>query len=293
MVRYYLVAAICLVLTSVSWADVSDMAEEVKESISGAIEEINKSYEQCEALYEQIRNSECANSVFGFIGRMYLKLGVSFTERQVRFADKNDDENAVFRLTSGFKPRPIFSVAIDDSYFTESDWGYGFGFSYFDDYAFEQQIKRGSGSDDTKTVDLGTYSSMNVIALTPSMFYSWGRGDGSPNRYLKLGVGLNLMYSAVRGTAFLTEDESNATCYDLGSQIVAGTSSDLEGLRTQCEGTRFRESSYGTGVKIFIAGEWNKWESEISFSAYNHRSIGEYRFVTQEVQLAFSRKISF
>jgi hypothetical protein len=280
-------------MTSSVQAGVPAIIEETTESIEQTIEEINESYEQCEALYEQIRNSKCASSIFGIFGRMYLKLGFSWTERQVKFSEKDDAEQAVFRLTSGFKPRPIFSVALEDSYFTESNWGYGFGFSYFDDYAFEQQIKRGSGSEDVLTVDLGTYSSMNIIALTPSVFYSWGRGDSTPNRYLKMGMGLNLMYSAVRGTAFLTEDESDASCYDLGTQIVVGTSNDLDGLRSLCATTRFRESSYGTGVKIFIAGEWNKWESEISFSAYNHRSVGDYRFVTQEVQLAFSRKFSF
>lgn len=293
MARYYLIAAFCLVLTSFSWADVSEMAEEVKESISGAIEEINKSYEQCEALYEKIRNSECANSIFGFIGRMYLKLGVSFTERQVRFADKNEDDDAVFRLTSGLKPRPIFAVSIQDSYFSESDWGYAFGFSYFDDYAFEQQIKRGSSSQDRTDVDLGTYSSMNVISFTPTGFYSWGRHDSTPNRYLKVGIGLNLMYSSVRGTAYLTEDESDEDCYASGSQIVSGASLDLEQLKQNCDFTRFRESSYGSGIKLFLAGDWNQWESELSVSIYNHRSAGDYRFVTQEMQLAFSRKFAF
>lgn len=44
-----------------------------------------------------------------------------------------------------------------------------------------------------------------------------------------------------------------------------------------------REPSY------IIAGEWNKWESELSISAYNHRSQGDYHFITQETQVAFSR----
>ena len=291
MVRIYMIGMIWLITTSLSHAE--GVIDDAVESIRGAIDEINQSYEQCEELYEQIRTSECAHSIFGIFGRVYLKLGVSFTERQVQFADKNDTENAVFRLTSGLKPRPILAASFQDSYFESSNWGYGFGFSYFDDYAFEQQIKRGGGSDEKIEVDLGTYSSMNVIALTPSLFYSWGRDDGTPHRYLKIGLGLNFMYSAVRGTAYLTEDESNTSCYDLGSQIVLGTSSDLEGLKDQCESTRFRESSYGTGAKMFLAGEWNKWETEFSFSLYQHRSVGDYRFVTQEAALAFSRKFSF
>ena len=184
-------------------------------------------------------------------------------------------------------------MALQDNYFGDSDWGYGFGFTYFDDYAFEQKIERGSSDDKKLTVDLGTYSSMGVIAINPSLFYTWGRSDSTPNRYLKAGIGLNLMYSKVRGTAYITEDATDVACYEHGSDLVSGASTDLDELRSLCATTRFRESSYGTGVKIFVAGEWNKWESELSVSVYNHRSKGDYRFITQETQIAFSRKFEF
>lgn len=260
--------------------------------LSETVEDISESYEKCEELYEHIRKSECANSVFGLLGRMYFQIGVSFTERQVKFQNSETEED-VFILSSGFKPRPIFSISLSDSYFGDSNFGYGLGFSYFDDYAFEQVIKRGSGDNDKVTVDLGTYSSMNVIALSPSVFYSLGRNDNSPNRFIKLGLGLNFMYSAVRGTAYLTELKTDTACYDYGSDYVTGVVSDVNEFTNLCERTRFRETSFGSGFKVFLAGEWNRWEGMFASSLFLHRGQGDYRFVTQEVQIAVSRKFEF
>lgn len=260
--------------------------------ISDTVEDLSESYEKCEELYEHIRKSECANSVFGIFGRMYFQIGVSFTERQVKFQNVKTEEDA-FILSSGLKPRPIFSVSLSDSYFGKSNFGYGVGFSYFDDYAFEQVLNRGSSENDKKTVDLGTYSSMNVIALSPTVFYSFGRNDNSPKRFAKFGLGINLMYSAVRGTAYLTELKTDTACYQYGSNYVAGVETDKEQLISLCENTRFRESSFGTGFKLFLAGEWNRWEAEFATSLFLHRGRGEYRFITQQVQIAFSRKFEF
>jgi hypothetical protein len=260
--------------------------------IAETIEEVSESYKQCEELYEHIRKSECANSVFGMFGRMYFEIGVSFTERLVKFQNIKTEEDA-FILSSGFKPRPVFSVSLSDSYFGESNFGYGVGFSYFDDYAFEQQIKRGSSDSDKKNVDLGTYSSMNVIALSPSIFYSYGRDDDSPYRYIKFGLGVNLMYSAVRGTAYLTELETDTDCYQYGSDYIDGSVTDENEFKNLCDSTRFRESSYGSGFKIFIGMDWRRWKAEISTSIFQHRGSGDYRFVTQQTQMSFSRKFEF
>ncbi len=261
------------------------------DQVNQTIDEISQNYEQCEALYEHIRQSECAKGLFGFFGRIYLKLGMSFTERQLKFQNIATEKDA-FILSSGLKPRPIYSISLNDAYFHKSNWGYGFGFSFFDDFAFEQIIKRGSGDSNKVTVDLGTYSSMAVIAVSPSMFYSWGRDDDTPNRYGKFGLGLNLMYSAVRGTAYLTELEDDTVCFNAGSDLVAGNGSK-DVVRAACSSTRFRETSYGSGVKLFIAGEWNKWESELAISVFNHRGNGEYRYVTQETLISLSRKFAF
>ena len=293
MARYYL---IFLIIFSSSVKAEDGVTSAIKDSIEGikaAVEEVNESYKQCEALYDEIRNSECANTIFGIFGRMYLKLGVSFTERQPKFQNASSQKDA-FVLSSGSKPRPIYSIALNDSYFSDSNWGYGFGFDYFDDYAFEQVIQRGSSSD-KESFDLGTYSSMSVISVSPTLFYAWGRGDASPKRYAKIGLGVNLMYSAVRGTAYETELNTveNAACYSAATNLYSGAVTDPNSISANCDLQRFRESSYGTGTKVFIAGEWNKWESELAVSVYNHRGDGEYRFVTQQILLGFTRKFMF
>lgn len=260
--------------------------------LSETMEDVAESYEKCEELYEHIRKSECANSVLGMFGRVYFEIGISFTERLVKFQNIKTEDDA-FILSSGLKPRPIFSVSLNDSYIGGSNFGYGIGFSYFDDYAFEQVVKRGSGDSDKKSVDLGTYSSMNVIALSPSVFYSYGRNDSTPYRYMKFGLGVNLMYSAVRGTAYLTEIKTDTACYQYGTAYVDGDVTDESKFTTLCDSTRFRESSYGSGFKLFIGMDWRRWKAEISTSLFQHRGSGDYRFVTQQTQIAFSRKFEF
>lgn len=64
--------------------DTINGAAETVEEIDSAISDINEQYEQCEELYKIIRESECANTILGIFGRMFLKLGVSFTERQLK-----------------------------------------------------------------------------------------------------------------------------------------------------------------------------------------------------------------
>ena len=278
----WLCLSVCLLFSPAGFSNV----------LSETIEEVSQGYEKCEELYEHIRKSECANSVFGIFGRMYFEIGVSFTERLVKFQNIKTEEDA-FILSSGLKPRPIFSVSLNDSYFGESNFGYGIGFSYFDDYAFEQVVKRGSSDNDKKSVDLGTYSSMNVIALSPSVFYSYGRDDSTPYRYMKFGLGVNLMYSAVRGTAYLTELKTDTACYQYGSDYVDGKVTDQNQFKSLCDNTRFSESSYGSGFKLFIGMDWRRWKAEVSTSLFQHRGIGDYRFVTQQTQIAFSRKFEF
>jgi hypothetical protein len=281
-----------LLIPTFSWAEnsvikaISESVADVKETVN----DINESYEQCEALYDEIRDSECANAVFGIFGRIYLKLGVSFTERQLKFQNAKS-KNDAFVLSSGSKPRPVYGITLSDSYFTDSNWGFGFGFDYFDDYAFNQMIKR---ADENVPYDLGTYSSMSVVSVSPSLFYTWGGDEDTPYRYGKLGLGVNLMYSAVKGTAYETElnTPANGVCYDAATEVFNGNILDVTSIGSACELQRFKESSYGTGFKLFIIGGWEKWEAELSVSEYQHRGDGEYRFVTQQVLLGLSRKVS-
>lgn len=290
-VRLLITCLLWVALPSFAENPVVEWVEQEIQSIEQSIEDMNASYQQCEAMYEEIRNSDCAKTVFGMFGRLYLKLGVSTTERTLKFENVATEEDA-FILSSGLKPRPIISVNFSDSYFEDSNWGYSVGAGFFDDYAFEQIIKRG-GSSQQKTVDLGTYSSMSVLSLSPSLFYSIGAKDDTPNQYFKIGLGLTAMYSAVRGTAYLTEVKANSACYEQGSQLVAGIVTTESALKAVCDFTRFKEQSLGSGTKLFFQGAWPKWEVELAVSLYNHRSKDEYRFITEELLFAVSRKFNF
>lgn len=274
-----------------AWGNaITEYVEEKIESVKSAVEEIEESYDHCQALYEQIQKSECASSVNRIFGRLYVSIGLSFSERFVEFQNASTEQDE-FVLTSGLKPRPIFSLTTSDQYFEDSVFGYGLGFRYFDDYAYEQKIERSAGD---VLVDLGTFSSMNVIAFSPSVFASWGRGDDRPNNYNKINVGFNLMYSAVKGSAYVTNDASDSACYDYGTQLVEGGVSDPSPLLDgRCEYRRFNHSSYGTGIKVFLSWHWNRWDLEGGAAAYNHRSSDGYRFVTQEVQMSLSRRFGF
>lgn len=290
--RVFILSLLMLTLPTYADDSVVDWIEQQVDAIEEDMQKISESYQQCEAMYEEIRNSDCAKSVFGKFGRMYLKLGISTTERTLKFENIATEEDA-FILSSGLKPRPIISINFTDSYFEESNWGYSFGAGFFDDYAFEQVIVRGSSESEQKTVDLGTYSSMSVLAFSPSLFYGIGVNDDTPNQFFKIGLGLNLMYSAVRGTAFLTEVKSDTDCYAAGTLLVLGISNEVANLKSQCESVRFKERSLGSGTKLFFQADWPRWEAELAVSLYNHRSKDKYRFITEELLLSISRKFNF
>jgi len=260
------------------------------EAVKDAVEDVNETVDQCEQLYEDIRNSECTKAFLSIVGKAYIKVGVSFTERQLKFENSQTKKKA-FVLSSGFKPRPIFTVALSDSYFNDnqSNWGWGLGFSYFDDYAFEQVIERDGTN---KTKDLGTYSTMNVIAVTPSLFYSWGRFDENRRTFGKAGFGLNFLHSHVRGTAYQTEVKADAACYQAATDLHDGNGS-VEQVRATCEQIQFEEASFGAGIKVFVAGEWNLWEVEFSISQFGQNDGDEYKFNTQEAVLGFAKKFEF
>lgn len=262
------------------------------ESWKQRFKDVEKSYEECEILYEEVRNSECAKKLNQLLGQLYFSVGVSFTERQLKF--KNVDTNGdTFILSSGLKPRPIFAVTFSDRFFRSSNWGYGWGFEYFDDYAFEQIIRPDDTGSKTKRIDLGTYSSMSVIALSPNLFYAFGRDDATPYRFFKIGIGGHLLYSSVRGQAYITEDPSNSDCYAVSDRFIAGEAVNASEFQNNCERVAFDDGSFGGGVQFYLQADWRKWQLALSASVFNHRSAGGYRFSTEELAFSFSRKIRF
>jgi hypothetical protein len=102
------------------------------------------------------------------------------------------------------------------------------------------------------------------------------------------------MHSDVRGTAYETELDTpeNGACYSAATDIFNGAVGDPLSISSSCDLRRFSESSYGFGAKLFLVIDWNKWQTELSFSQFQHGGDGEYRFVTQQLLLGLSRKFS-
>jgi hypothetical protein len=100
MARFYLF--FLLLMPILSWAEnpVTKAISESIDDIKDSLEHISNSYQQCEVLYEEMRESDCANAIFGMFGRIYLKLGVSFTERELTFQSAKSKKDS-FVLSSG------------------------------------------------------------------------------------------------------------------------------------------------------------------------------------------------
>jgi hypothetical protein len=256
-------------------------------SLSLPIEQ-SEHLDSCNDLFEQISKSDCGQKTLGFLQDAYLKLGGNLTQRRMMFEDAKTSDK-VFEMAGDWNPTPILTLSLGDSYFENSNFGYQLGVSYFSDAAYEQKITRGS---EDRSVDLTTYSIMSVISFTPTIFYSFGRGDDTPKSFFTAGVGLNLGYSSVKGSAFITEFESDSVCYDTGTAFVNGTATSSD-ITANCELGVYDSSTFSTGAQIYLAYESNLWLTELSSSIFTQEPDEGYTFSTGEVSVGISRKFTF
>lgn len=251
-------------------------------------QQASEALKNCSDLFEKISESDCGKVTMGFLENAYVKIGGNLTQRSMTF-EEADSSNTAFEMAGDWSPTPVLTLSLGDSYFEGSNFGYQLGFSYFSDVAYEQRITRG---DYDRRVDLATYSKMDVISFNPSVFYSFGRDDATPNRFFTTGLGLNLGYSTVKGSAFLTEFEDDAVCYDTGTAFVNGTASKGD-IAENCAFGVFDSSALSTGAQLYFAYESNQWLTELSSSVFIQESDDGYAFSTSEVSFGISRKFSF
>jgi len=244
--------------------------------------------EECSVLLEQMSNSNCGQKTLHFFKDAYIKIGGSVAKRSMSFEEKRTT-NKVFEMEGDYTPAPVFSISLGDNYFKESNFGYQLGFIFFRDSAYRQLITRGQSD---KTADIATYTKMQVVAFSPTMFYSFGREDGTPNNHLTFGIGVNLGYSSVKGTAYLTEDESNEACFDAGTDFVNGNGLK-QNITQNCEFEDYDSDDLGWGVQLYVAYQYNNWLTELSNSTSSQNSNGGYRFTTREFSIGLSRKFGF
>ncbi|MGR6871459.1 hypothetical protein ACU6U9_03945 [Pseudomonas sp. HK3] len=186
-------------------------------------------------------------------------------------------------------PSPLLSLSLGDNYFENSNFGYQLGGSYFSDTAFKQKISRG---DHSKSVDLLTYSKMTVYAFSPTLFYTFSREDDTPDNALTTGLGLNVGYSKVKGTAYVTDDKTNSACYAAGSNLLKGTASKSD-IKQNCRLDDYDSDGLSYGARLYLAYEFEKWITELSSSVYIQGIERGYKFSTYDISLGISRKLGF
>lgn len=216
----------------------------------------------CEEVLEVVKQSDCAEMAKPFLDGAYVTAGLSISSLSITVFD-NSDSNTLAELNDSALPLPFIAFHLKPSFFGKSNFGWGVGFDYSNAYALEQSIIR---SGDTKNVDLGTYITTTLFALTPNAFYQFG--DQYSDRYFRIGVGAAIGYAHIRGTAFFTEDESNSQCYQAGSDFVDGTGPATEKLRIEaikdtCQQENYNQGGLGLGASVFMQGQYKNWQVSI------------------------------
>ena len=270
-----LLILLTLFVTQTSWA--LSLTDEYREEIKN-----------CKDLLEQIAESKCGKTALSLLQNAYLKIGLNISRRSMKFENTRSQESE-FEMEGEFMPSPLLSVSLGDSYFGQSNFGYQLGGTYFTDTAFKQKVSRGS---DSKTLDLLTYSKMTVYAFSPTLFYTFSREDDTPDNAFTAGVGLNVSYSELKGSAYITDDKNNAACYDAGSQVIAGIA-NKDALIQACDFKAYDSSGLSHGVRIYLAYEYEKWITEIASSVYTQDIENGYDFSTYDLSFSVSRKLSF
>ncbi len=133
---------------------------------------------------------------------------------------------------------------------------------------------------------------MQVIAFSPTLFYSFGRGDATPNNHFTMGVGYNAGYSSVKGTAYITEDKNNEACFQAGTDFVNGNGSK-QSITEICELKDYDSDGFSWGAQVYISYQRNNWLAELSANNSAQRTEDGYRFITREVSFGLSRKLGF
>jgi hypothetical protein len=185
-------------------------------------------------------------------------VGVNFTTGQM---DVASGDTLMATMIGVLSPSPYYGFSLPNRFFGSSRYGYETSFTYSSNVAIYQQL---GGSGNTVR-DLGTYSAISFISVSPSVFASIGARDATPDKYFRAGFGLGAGWASVRGTAYFTEDSTtddnglptaNSRCYDAAASLAAGTGTK-QGLRTACELQSYHHSALGLSLRLFIDARWH------------------------------------
>lgn len=219
----------------------------------------------CAEVIEVVKHSDCAELVKPLLDGSYITVGLALRSLAVTIKD-NEDDTTLAHIRDTAVPAPFISFSLKPSYFEDSSFGWGVGFNYGDAYALEQRVTRSGKNED---VDLGSYLTTTMLALTPNAFYQFG--ESYSDHYFRIGLGLAMGYGAIRGTAYLTEDKSDTECYNAGSDLVkksgpATKKQRITAIKNKCQQQNYNHSSLGLGANIFLQGQYQNWQASLNLA---------------------------
>ncbi|MEH6448210.1 MAG: hypothetical protein V7765_06030 [Oleispira sp.] len=219
----------------------------------------------CEEVIDVVKHSDCAELVKPLMEGSYITAGLALRSLSVTIKD-NSDDSTLAHVRDTAVPAPFISLELKPSYFDDSSFGWGVGFNYGDAYALDQRVIRNGKN---KDVDLGTYLTTTMLALTPNAFYQFG--DHYSDRYFRIGIGAALGFASIRGTAILTEDKLDTECYQAGNDLVheSGPSTQrlrVEAIKSKCQQQNYNQSSLGLGGNFFMQGQYSHWQASINIA---------------------------
>jgi len=208
--------------------------------------------ESCIELYRTIKDSDCIKESYNLLRGANVKVGLSLAKQTMKIEDV-ETETTLANMEGDFIFAPFYSLATRKSFFHDSNFGYEFGLTYSSSYALNQSINDGKAVE-----DLGSYSAINMMAVSPTLFYAYGARDATPKKYTAFGIGMGVGYAQVRGTAYVTENLDPATpCGNAVANFQEGSRASIDAVRASCDQIKYNESGFGASVRVILEGRWN------------------------------------
>lgn len=238
-------------------------SDNTQEKRSTEISELN--HLSCSEVLDIAEKSDCAELVRPLLDGASVSAGIALRSLSVTIND-NSSDSTLAEVRDTALPAPFISFNLKPSFFGDSHWGWGMGFSYTDAYALEQRISR---SGEYKDGNLGSYLTTTMLAISPNTFYQIG--DLYSEYYFRVGIGVAFGYAAVKGNAYLTEDETDVACYQAGSDFVnksgpANNQLRIEAIKENCEQQDYNQGSLGAGATLFFQGQYDHWRGSLGVS---------------------------
>lgn len=223
---------------------------------AGAKTETGAKSETCKELIDRVKHSDCIKPLSGFLNGASLVVGLSLTTGQMGISS---GDTLMANMIGVLSPSPYYGFSLPNRFFGSSRYGYETSFTYSTNVAIYQQLGGGNA-----VRDLGTYSAISFVSVSPSVFASIGARDDTPDKYFRAGFGLGAGWASVRGTAYFTEDSTtddnglptaNSACYDAAAALASGAGTK-QGMRAACELQSYHHSALGLSLRFFIDARW-------------------------------------